>query len=155
MAGVTQYTSDKADVICERLAMGESMRSICRDDSMPAMSTVFKWLREVEEFSEQYARAKEESADALFEDLLEIADDGTNDWMERNSSDGSSLGWAINGEHIQRSRLRIDARKWAMSKMKPKKYGEKIQVGGDTDNPLTLLVREISGNTLRPKDDNQ
>lgn len=155
MAGITTYTNDKADAICERLAMGESMRSICRDESMPAMSTVFKWLRENEEFSQQYARAKEESADALFEDLLEIADDGSNDWMERNNADGSNGGWAVNGEHIQRSRLRIDARKWAMSKLKPKKYGEKIQVGGDTDNPLTLLVKEISGNTLRPKDDSE
>lgn len=155
MAGITKYTSEQADVICERLAMGESMRSICRDESMPAMSTVFKWLRENEEFSQQYARAKEESADALFEDLLEIADDGSNDWMERNGADGSNGGWVVNGEHIQRSRLRIDARKWAMSKLKPKKYGEKLQVGGDTENPLTLLVKQISGNTLRPKDDDQ
>ena len=133
--------------------MGESMRSVSRDDSMPAMSTLFKWLRENQEFSQQYTKAKEESADALFEELIEIADDGTNDWMQKNGE--GNEGWQLNGEHVQRSRIRVDVRKWALSKLKPKKYGEKIQVGGDADNPLTLLIKEISGNTLRPKDDSR
>lgn len=153
MGRPTLYTQDLADLICERLAMGESMRSVCRDDAMPAMSTVFKWLREKEDFSQQYARAKEESADALFEELLDIADNGTNDWMERNNAEGDNIGWQLNGEHVQRSRIRLDTRKWALSKLKPKKYGDKIALGSDPDNPLTLLIKEISGNTLRPGDD--
>jgi len=93
---------------------------------MPCASTVFKWLTEKPEFTEQYARAKEESSDALFEELLDIADDGRNDWMEKLDSEGNMIGWQLNGEHIHRSKLRVDSRKWMMSKLKPKKYGERI-----------------------------
>lgn len=123
----SDYTKELADNICARLSEGESLRSVCRDENMPDKSTVFRWLRLHKEFSDQYARAKEESADALFEELLEIADDGTNDWMERQSADGTTGGWQVNGEALQRSRLRVDTRKWALSKLKPKKYGDRIE----------------------------
>lgn len=76
----SKYTKELADAICERLAMGESMRTVCIGETMPAMSTIFKWLRENDKFSEQYARAKQESADAMAEEILDIADNGTNDW---------------------------------------------------------------------------
>jgi len=108
------------------------------------MSTVFKWLREKPEFSQQYARAKEESADALFEELLEIADDGTNDWMERQNAEGENIGWQLNGEHVQRSRLRLDTRKWALSKLKPKKYGDRIH----TEHSGTIGLSELSDDDL-------
>ncbi len=120
----SDYSLELSDIICARIVEGESMRSIGRDDTMPAMSTLFKWLREHDEFSEQYARAHEASADVLFDDMLEIADDGTNDWMEKNDKKGECIGWQLNGEHIQRSKLRIETRKWAASKLKPKKYGD-------------------------------
>lgn len=139
----TLYTVELADLICERLANGESMRSVCRDESMPAMSSVFKWLREIPQFSQQYAKAKEESADALVEDMLDIADDGTNDWMEKHDKDGENIGWQLNGEHIQRSKLRVDVRKWAASKLKAKKYGDKIELSGDPENPLQVIERRI------------
>lgn len=122
----TAYTKELADRICEQLASGDSMRTVCKAKGMPAMSTVFKWLREHKEFSEQYARAKEEAVDALVEEILDIADDASNDWMIRHGKDGQE-SWQINGEHVQRSRIRIDARKWIASKLKPKKYGEKIE----------------------------
>ena len=112
----------------------------------------FRWLREKPEFCEQYTRAKEESADAMAEDILDIADDGTNDYMEVLDKDGECVGYRVNGEHVQRSRLRVESRKWLMAKMKPKKYGEKIDhnLGGQKDNPVTMLIGEISGNTLEP-----
>ena len=91
---------------------------------MPAASTVFKWLVDNRAFSEQYARAREAQADSLFDEMLEIADDARNDWMERRGEEDA--GWVANGEHIQRSRLRLDARKWMAGKLRPKKYGEKI-----------------------------
>lgn len=138
----TLYTVELADLICERLANGESMRSVCRDESMPAMSSVFKWLREIPQFSQQYAKAKEESADALVEDMLDIADDGTNDWMEKHDKDGENIGWQLNGEHIQRSKLRVDVRKWAASKLKAKKYGDKLELAGDADNPIPVKIIE-------------
>jgi len=121
----TKYSKELAAEICSQLADGISLRTICLAEDMPNKSSVFLWLREHEEFSDQYAKAKEESSDALFEELLDIADDGTNDWMENKGKDGECIGYKVNGEAIQRSRLRVDVRKWALSKLKPKKYGEK------------------------------
>jgi hypothetical protein len=83
------------------------------------------WLREKEVFRQQYAHARDAQADALFEEAFDIADDGSNDWMKREGKDGS-LSWVENGESIQRSRLRVDLRKWAAGKLAPKKYGEKV-----------------------------
>jgi len=123
------YTDELADQICERLAAGESMRSVSRDDSMPAMSTLFKWIRELPNFTEQYARAKTESADALVEDMLDIAD---NQVEQPLLVDGVPL--QIDGKpvmvkdavSVNHAKLRVDTRKWAASKLKPKKYGDKM-----------------------------
>jgi hypothetical protein len=111
---------------------------------MPCLATVFNWLRVHPEFVEQYARAKEESADALAEEILDISDDGSNDWMVRHGKDGEE-SWVVNGEHVQRSRLRVDSRKWIASKLKPKKYGDRTttELTGSVDLkwplPQTLL----------------
>ena len=102
------YTIELADIICSRLAEGESMRSIGRDELMPAMSTLFKWLREHEEFTEQYVRAREISADVFFEDVIEISDDLT-----------------IKAEH---KRIMVDSRKWVAGKLQPKKYGDQHHI---------------------------
>ena len=128
MAGKTTFTQDKADAICERIADGQSLRTICADEGMPSTSTVCKWLAEQPSFSEQYARARELQADALFDEILEIADDGSNDWMERKNADDQSIGWRENGEALRRSQLRVDARKWMAGKLQAKKYGDKIDV---------------------------
>lgn len=129
------YTQELADKICEEIALGSSLRTALKADDMPAMSTVFKWMREHEEFSNQYARATEERTEAMSEDILDIADDGTNDYME------TEKGLQYNGDSVQRARLRVDTRKWLMSKMKPKKYGDKIDVtsGGDKIAPVPIL----------------
>lgn len=121
----SEYTEEKATAICTRLVEGESLRSICRDEAMPSLQTVFNWFAAHPPFVEQYARAREAQADTLADDILEISDDARNDWMERHGDDDG--GWAVNGEHIQRSRLRVDSRKWIASKLKPKKYGEKVE----------------------------
>ena len=144
----TIYTPELADQICNRLAEGESLRTVCNNNDMPCKTTVFMWFRTNEEFLNQYARAKEESADALVEDILDIADDGSNDWMERKDAEGEIIGWQLNGEHIQRSKLRVDTRKWAASKLKPKKYGDKIENihTGPDGGPIetkTLLVNGV------------
>ena len=124
----SSFTQAIADRICERLAEGASLRAICEADDMPARSTVFKWLREVDGFSDQYIRAREMQADAIFDDLTEIADDGRNDWMEKRDADGELIGWRENGESARRSALRVDARKWMLSKMLPKKYGDRLDL---------------------------
>lgn len=120
----SDFTPEVAGAICELLSEGSSLRSICDADDMPSMSTVFRWLAASEEFREQYARARELQADTLFDEILEIADDARNDWMERRGEEDA--GWVANGEHIQRSRLRLDARKWMAGKLRPKKYGDKV-----------------------------
>jgi len=139
MTGVTTYTDEMALVICERLANGESLKTISEDEAMPARSTVFKWLAENKTFSDMYARAREEQADAIFDEILEIADDGRNDWMERRGEDDA--GWVTNGENIQRAKLRIDSRKWMAGKLRPKKYGDKLELAGDADAPLQVVIR--------------
>ncbi|CAB4121084.1 hypothetical protein UFOVP154_22 [uncultured Caudovirales phage] len=102
------------------------------------MSTIFKWLNAFPEFAEQYARAREAQADTLADELTDIADDGSNDWMERKDAEGVIIGWRENGEAVQRSRLRVDTRKWIASKLKPKKYGDKTETTlvGDPNRPV-------------------
>ena len=120
------FKQSTADTICERLAEGESLRSICSDPGMPGRSEVFRWLADParEAFRDQYARAKEFGIEAMADDIQQISDDARNDWMERNGD----AGWAANGENIQRSRLRVDSRKWLLSKLAPKKYGDKLDM---------------------------
>lgn len=140
------YSAELAASICERIALGESLRAICRDEGMPDKATVLRWLSQDAAFRDQYARAREDQADALFEEVIEISDDGTNDWMERNGEDDA--GWIANGEHIQRSKLRVDARKWAASKLNAKKYGDATLLKhADPDgNKLSAVVNvTISG----------
>ena len=143
----SSFTQEIADSLCAQLADGLSMRTICRAEDMPDKATVFRWLRTNQSFCDQYTRAKEESADALSDEMLDISDDAQNDWMEQNAKENA--GWVANGEHIQRSRLRIETRKWLASKLKPKKYGEKLAVGGAEDMPALkverILIRAVDG----------
>jgi hypothetical protein len=123
----TKMTPDVQDEILNRIVAGESVVKILRSsDKFPDYSNFTRFLNADgnEEFRTKYVRAKEDQADYLAEEILDIADDGTNDWMERH--DKGNVGWAFNGENYQRSRLRVDARKWVASKMKPKKYGESL-----------------------------
>lgn len=145
------FTEELASRICERLAAGESLRSVCRDDDMPAPSTVIGWTNSNEAFSEQYAKARQHGYQFMADELLEIADDGSNDWMERH--DDENAGWQANGEHIQRSRLRVDTRKWMLSKVLPKVYGDKVQHtgGGEGDNPIRVIT-EIRRSIVDPKE---
>ena len=125
----SSYTEAIGDEICERMCNGESLRAICDPDTMPNRSTVFRWLAHDghESFRDQYTRAREEQADAIFDECLQIADDATNDYMDSQDSEGATTA-KLNGEHIQRSKLRIDTRKWMAGKMRPKKYGDKLEV---------------------------
>lgn len=143
----SEFTQEVADEICERLADGESLRSICSDEHMPNKATVFRWLASNHLFSDQYVRAREVQADALFDDVLSIADDGRNDWMKEHGKDDA--GWVMNGENIRRAQIRIDARKWMAGKLRPKKYGEFKAVelsGGLTITPLAEELAALNKN---------
>jgi len=147
------FTKELADLICLRLSEGESLRGICREDEMPSVGTVCRWLATDTVFREQYARAREAQADTLADEILEISDNATNDWMERQTPEGQGIGWQVNGEHIKRSRLRVDSRKWFAGKVAPKKYGEKAQLdlGSDPDRPVLHRVERV---IVDPKDSN-
>lgn len=127
----SKFTQEIADEICERLSEGESLRRICMSEHIPERRTVFSWLLndKYKEFHHQYTRARELQAENFADEMSDIADDGSNDYMETiDGETGAILGYKLNGEHINRSRLRIDTRKWIASKLKPKKYGDKIEV---------------------------
>lgn len=134
---------DKAkvvDIVCERLAtsnmgIARALAEGFEGHEMPNYATWMRWLSADKDICDKYTRAKEDQADFMADEMLAIADDGTNDWMEKQGKDGENLGYQINGEHVQRSRLRVETRKWLASKLKPKKYGEKLAVGGDPDAP--------------------
>lgn len=130
----TLYSEELAGEICARLADGQSLKEICKSDDMPARSTVFSWLAAHKTFTDMYMRAREVQADALFDEIVAIADDGSNDYMERLNDAGEGVGWQENGEALRRSALRVDARKWVVAKLLPRKYSEKhttILEGGD------------------------
>jgi len=134
MAGVSTYTQKIGDAICNRLAEGESLRSICKDEDQPSMATVFKWLNDFPAFSEQYARAREEQAEALADEITSIADEvGTRSLV---NEEGEEVLVAFDATAVARNRLRIDARKWVASKLKPKKYGDKMMLADSDGNNL-------------------
>ncbi len=140
MGRPSDYSPELAAEICSRLATGMSLRTMCLADDMPCAKTIFRWFQKYPEFCQQYARAKEESADALVEEITDIADDGTNDWMQKHDAGGENIGWQVNGEHIQRSKLRVDARKWIASKLKPKRYGDRLEHTGPGGGPMQVNV---------------
>lgn len=142
----SDFTPELAGTICDRLASGRTLRDVCRDDDMPDEKTVRTWaLEDRGGFSPQYARAREIGYQAMADEVLEISDDGQNDWMERQGDDGKSM-YVLNGEHVQRSRLRVDTRKWLLSKALPKLYGDKItqEVTGADGTPLVPIIN-LSG----------
>lgn len=144
----TDYSVELATEICKRISEGNSLRKICASDDMPNRSTVHEWLLDVnkKEFSDQYELACNIRAENMFDELQEIADDGTNDYMERENQNGETYT-VVNNEHIQRSRLRIDTRKWYLSKVLPKKFGEKVDVTSGGDKIAPMMVKFLDGNT--------
>lgn len=123
--------------ICERIAEGETVRQIANDEHMPSARTIYLTLATDAEFSHQYARAREAQLERWEDEILEIADDGTNDWMQRGHGDDDPVE-VPNHEHISRSKVRIDARKWLMAKRLPKKYGDRVE------HEVNQTVRDIT-----------
>lgn len=135
------FTAELADEICGRIVAGESLRRICSDESMPAASSVFKWLRENDEFSQQYAKARAEQAEGYADEIVAISDEEKYEVIEH---EGVPLGLKFDSTAVARNRLRIDARKWVAAKLLPKKYGEKLELSGDADSPLVVKVVNLS-----------
>lgn len=139
MGAPTTYNSHIASVICIRLAEGESLREILKTEGMPAQSTVYEWLLRNTDFAEQYARAREEQADTLADQIIAIADENPV-VTELKDREGNVIDIKIDSGYVAYQKQRIDARKWTAMKLKPKKYGERMQVAGDSENPLEAKV---------------
>lgn len=124
----SKYSDDLADFICSELADGKSLRAICAQDGMPCRITVFKWLRENPAFSSQYARARDAQADLYAEEIVEIADT------------------AADKEDAPAKKLRVDARIWIASKLKPKVYGNRLtqEVSGPDGGPIQIKGGGVS-----------
>lgn len=151
MGRPTKFTQDLADKICETIATSnKGLRTIAAENDI-TVTTIMKWLSENKKFSEQYARAKEDQADYLIEEMLVIADNTTNDTIHvENEAGGYDMP---NHEWINRSKLRVDVRKFIAAKLKPKKYGDKIDVttdGKEIKQPVIInttpeIAKNIAG----------
>lgn len=133
------YSEKLALEICDRVATtSNSLKTICEEEGMPSITSVFRWLRDREEFRKQYTRAKEEQADYLVEEMIAIADDGSNDYMTITKGDAE---YNVEDKEVtNRSKLRVETRKWIASKLKPKKYGDKLEVEGNINTNTELII---------------
>lgn len=132
----SDYTQELADEICHKLSEGTSLRKICLANDMPCKSTVFRWLRTNQSFLDQYTRAKQESADAHSEMVI----DATEVEPERGEDGKIDASW------VNLQRLKVDARKWTASKLNPKKYGDKQF----TEHSGTLSLEQLMAQTVAP-----
>lgn len=128
----TAYTEEKALYICQQIAQGRSLVSICNDEGMPCLATVYNWIKENRDFLDRYAIARQDQADHLADEMIDIAD----------FCDDSHEG-------IAKARLRIDARKWVAAKLKPKKYGERVEHDHTGSIALTKTDEDIISDFLK------
>ena len=126
--------------ICGFVREWPSLRAACKMEGMPGESTVRSWLAaQPPEIYAQFMQAKEQGYLAMGEELLEIADDGSNDWMEIERQNGR-IDTVLDREHVARSQLRVDTRKWILSQMLPKVYGKTVKVTGPDGGPIEMNV---------------
>jgi hypothetical protein len=122
----TDYTEELGLEICALIAEGKSLVSICKQDDKPSTVTVYAWLNKNPEFLNTYTRAKEDQADTLTDQMLDLADSVIADTSE-----------------IAKARLQIETRKWTASKLKPKKYGDKLDVDANVKSSVTIVATPL------------
>lgn len=144
----SDYTPEIAAEICQRIRDGELLMHICRDDHMPGKSSVFRWLRIHEEFRESYEQAREDQAYGWVEECFEIADENEHDLAIDES--GKTI---VNWEHINRSKLRIETRKWAASKIGRVKFGDRVTNEHTGPNGSSLVP--LFNVTISQKDESE
>ncbi len=141
-----EFTEQRAEEICSRMAAGETLPQICRDAHMPSPNVVrYTWTEKYPAFSDAYIRARHALVDHWAEETIDIADDSTNDYVDREVRAGRAVR-VVDQEHIARARLRVDARRWLVSKLNPKSYGDRVDlnVGGQAGNPLAVVGATMS-----------
>lgn len=142
----SEYTQETADKICALIAEGKSLTEVCKAEDMPARQTVYQWKDANPSFADAYARAVEDRAERLAEEIIAIADDDSGDYgyKEGSDKDGEGAKPCILQDNIQRAKLRVDARKWTASKLFPKKYGDfqRNEVTGKDGGPIELSIAQ-------------
>ncbi len=131
------WTADIEDEIFDRIAKGQAVRSICKDDWLPSERTFYKRLADDAEFTQRYVRGREAQADAIFEECLIIADSQEGDVIKVDGVD------QVNHDAIARAKLRIDTRKWMAGKLRPKVYGDRSIVEGPGENGEHLVTQIV------------
>lgn len=142
----TVYNKEIAEEICNQIACSSiGLKHILNNnEAFPGRSTLYIWLSDNEDFRDMYARAKELQADYMAEEVIDIADDGSNDFMTIIKGDQEYT--VENKEFVNRSRLRIDARKWAAAKLRPNKYGDKLDVTTDGKTINQVQIFQLPSN---------
>lgn len=134
------YTPELADRICERLADGETLRAICRDEGMPDDRTVRRWaLDDLHGFGTRYSRAREFGYMRMADEVIELADDSAADRFK--DGDGNTRP-----DHaaVQRSRLMVDTRKWLLTKCLPKIFGDRQTHEVEAGDRLAELIKKAA-----------
>jgi len=142
----TNYDPEVAAQICELISEGIPLRQICRMEGMPPWRNIYFWMARDPDLAAHIARAREVGYDAIAEECLQIADDGTNDWMEKLGDKGQPIGWQLNGEHVQRSKVRIETRLKLLAKWS-NKYSDKTVITGDA-NGAPIKTEDASSGRL-------
>jgi len=139
------------ELVCSELALGKSLRSILdADDKLPSASTFLDWIGADSFLAEQYAHARQMAYELLADEIVAIAD-------ENYTTDEHGVRERLSSEAIQRNRLRVDTRKWMLSKMLPKVYGDKIQTEhtGKDGGPIQLQAVDLRNLSDSELDDMQ
>lgn len=145
----SKYTPDLAAEMCERLGIGETLRSICRDDRMPHWTQVYEWLAKDPDLSLRVAHAREAGFDALAEEALEIANTPFLGQKKVYSSGEDEESVTVTEEDMLGHRkLQIETRLKLLACWNPKKYGNKVALGGDAENPIKIETQVEADNFL-------
>lgn len=125
----TKYSRQLGELICDKIANSPyGLVTICKDPSLPDRSTVRNWIRDIPEFLDLYEKAKADQADFMADEMLEIADNTEEGQTTKDGPNGVEI---TTGDMLAHRRLKIETRKWLAMKLKPKKYGEKLDVTTD------------------------
>jgi hypothetical protein len=146
--GNSTYTPELANYICEQIMLKKALTKICEDPRMPNLHTVVRWLADPKriDFREQYYYARRVAAELYVDEIFTIADDSSNDWKPKFNDKGDLVDYVPDNEAIQRSRVRIDARKWYASKMVPRIYGDKVDVDLNATGDLAEMLKRATNN---------
>jgi hypothetical protein len=110
-----------------------------------------RWVGENEKFREHYTRAREMQSEVFFDEMIAIADESDGDWTDKVNGKGEVIGKRVDNEAVQRSKLRLDARKWIVSKTLPKKYGDKLSLdhSGEVKSNVDVDERQLARAVLQ------